>query len=77
MQSLVTPDGELEKLWRGTPVVGSLEELQAQRLLLQLGNEVVAARNDKWSDAWQQLKEDLQVRWLVGHERMPCGSLSV
>ncbi len=62
MQNLVTPDGEVRKLWRGQPAVGSMEELQAQRLLLQLGNAVVAAYNNKWRDgADLQLKEGLQV----------------
>lgn len=63
VQNLVTPEGQLQRTWRGLPLAGSLQHLEAQRLLLKLGNAVVASDEAKWADtAGQQLQQDLQVR---------------
>ncbi len=61
-QNMVTPDGQVQRAWRGEAQAGSLQYLEAQRLLLKLGNAVVAAQTTTWQNmAGKQLKQDLQV----------------
>ena len=71
---MVTPAGEVQRLWKGKPLAGSLQHHEAQRLLLKLGNVVVASGTTKWADdASKQLKQDLQVRGSHSPGRfMPC-----
>ena len=62
VQSLLTPEGELQQVFQGMPAESTMEGLHAQRMLLKLGNAVVEAQNNDWAGpGYQHLQQYLQV----------------